>query len=400
MTLNITIVSSSAIHQSADFRISRTEKDANGNWIELQPNSSKIVSFRYQKWFGFMTYCGIGLWSGKRTDEYAVNWLADLGAKPTFRDVVERIRTRGSNWIGGINRGRKEKFGHSFVIAGFEDGVPIYAIVSNTQSLTSVFPTLSTELVSEIRATKDLHLLITGIREAVPEENQLRLKSVVRSGAAPNVVRHEMAEVNRIASESTEAKNGISPACLAFSIDEHGAGSGEVHGDVLGPVIPRTVFGGMDVNKILADVLKAIPGAKLAQAAYATTESNQVDRQQNIECRLEFKNIELCAVKEIGSINRYCLSLQAINGHGSIAGHLESPCGAPFQAFVQLPDHEIRSLGTFGGSFSHAFAINETNQVVGSANLDDHVVHAFCGMDREEYVIWELWVEYGPSPVM
>jgi hypothetical protein len=46
MTLNITIVSPAGINQSADFRISKTEKGADGEWIELQPNSSKIISLR------------------------------------------------------------------------------------------------------------------------------------------------------------------------------------------------------------------------------------------------------------------------------------------------------------------------------------------------------------------
>ena len=259
MTLNITVVSSAGIHQSADFRISRTERDANGNWVELQPNSSKIVPLLYGKWFGFMTYCGIGLWNGKRTDEYAVAWLADRTKDLTFRDVVERIRERGSDWLGEINRGRETPFGHSFVVAGYEDGLPIYAVVSNAQSLTSLFRILSPQLASDIRATKDLHLLITGIPEAVSEKSRLRLRSVVRSGAAPNVVRYEMAEVNRIASESTESKNGISPGCLAFSIDGSGAGHGEVYGEVPGPVMPRSVFGGFDIGKTLADVLKKIP---------------------------------------------------------------------------------------------------------------------------------------------
>jgi probable HAF family extracellular repeat protein len=378
MTLNITVVSSSGIHQSADFRISKTEKDANGNWVELQPNSTKIVPLQYQKWFGFVTYCGIGLWSGKSTDQYAVEWLADLApTQPTFREVVERIRARGSHWLGGINRGRKEPFGHSFVVAGFEAGVPIYAIVSNIQSLTEYFRSLSNELRADVRATKDLHLLITGIREAVSEEAQSRLKAVVRSGAAPNVIRYEMAEVNRIASKSSEARNGISPACLAYSIDEHGAGHGEVHGDVQGPVMPRTVLGGIDISAMLAEVLKSNPGAKLVQTAYATTRSNQADLQEHIECKLQFKASELCAVEEIGAINEYWLSLQATNDNGWLVGHLRYPIDSPFHAFVGTPGREIRDLGTFGGPFSHAFSVNEKIQVVGSADVDHHVTHAF-----------------------
>jgi len=220
-------------------------------------------------------------------------------------------------------------------------------------------------------------LLITGIPEAVTEKSRSRLKAVVRSGSAPNVIRHEMAEVNRIASESTEAKNGISPACLTFSIGQHGAGHGEVHGDVEGPMVPRTVMSGIDMNKMLAGVLKSNPGAKLVQAAYATTQSNKAEIQEIIECQLQFKGIESSTVEEIGAINRFWLSLQAINDRESIVGQLIDPFNSPFHAFIHTPDHQIRNLGTFGGPSSHAFAINEKNQVVGSADVNQQVTHAF-----------------------
>lgn len=378
MTLNITVISPSAIHQSADFQISKTEKDASGNWVELQPNSTKILPLRYQKWSGFVTYCGIGLWSGKRTDQYVVEWLADLAPNnATFRDVVETIRVRGSNWLGGINRGRKEKFGHSFVLAGFEAGLPMYAIVSNIQSLTEYFRSPSAELLSDVRATKDLHVFITGIPGAVPENSQSRLKALVRSGATANVIRFEMANVNRIASESSESKNGISTACLAYSIDAHGAGHGEVHGDVQGPVMPRIVLNGVDMSAKLAEVLKSIPNAKLVQAAYATTQSNQVDLQERIECRPEFKTNESCAIEEIGAINDYWMSLQAINDNEWIVGQMRNPLNTNPQAFVRIPGRGITGLGTFGGPFSHAFSVNDKNQVVGSAHLDHEVVHGY-----------------------
>ena len=378
MTLNITIVSSTGIHQSADFRISRTERDGSGNWIELQPNSSKIVPLHFQKWFGFLTYCGIGLWSGKRTDEYAVEWFSDLSqSECAFSDVVERIRLRGSDWVAGINRGRQGRFSHTFVLAGYEHHVPHYAVISNCQSLTEYFPAITDELIAESRATRDLHLLVTGIREAVSGPMQSKLKAMVRSGAPPNVIRHEMAETNRIASQSVKAKNGISPACLAYSIDQYGAGHGEVHGDVQGPVMPKTVMGGVDISHLLGEILKNNPGAKLVQTAYATTASNQAEREENIQCKLQFKEKEVCAIKEVGSINEYWLSLQDINDAEWLVGHGFFPFGSPFNAFVMNSEGRIQNLGTLGGAVSHAFSINVSNQVVGSAEIDHGVTHAF-----------------------
>jgi probable HAF family extracellular repeat protein len=387
MTLNITVVSDDGIHQSADFRISRTQRDAEGNWIELQPNASKIIPMRFQKWFGFLTHCGIGLWGGKRTDEVASDWLYDLyQSESSFSDVVERIRAKGSQWIAEINLKQKEPFAHTFVLAGFQDKTPHYAVISNAQSLTKPFPKVLETFVVEARSTHDLHFLITGIPDAVSEQMKSRLKAVVRGGAPSNVIRHEMAEINKAASESAAARNGISSACLAYSIDAHGAGHGEVHGDVQGPLIPKTMFGGADVSTVLAKILSQNPNAKLVQTAYATSASNQAEREQRIECELSFRDGETCTVEEIGSINDYWLSLHGVNEAGWIVGHGFFPFGSPFNAFVMTPAREIIRLGTFGGATSHAFSINGNNQVVGSAEIDQKTTHAFVWQESKGMV--------------
>jgi len=206
MTLNITIVGPAHIHQSADFQISKTEKDAEGNWIELQPNSSKIVSLIYEKWSGFLTYCGMGLWKGKRTDEYAAEWLSDLpNSGTTFHDVVYRIREQGTLWIGSINQSFGQVKIHSFVLAGYEGGVPVYAIVSNYQSLTGKIEPVSKELRADIRSTTGIHVLVTGIRSTVPMEAKRKLKHLARISTDANVIRYELAKVNRLAAQSKQA---------------------------------------------------------------------------------------------------------------------------------------------------------------------------------------------------
>jgi len=225
MTLNITVVSPAAIHQSADLQISRTQQDAEGNWIEFQPNSSKIIPIRYEKWSGLLTYCGIGLWRGKRTDEYAAEWLAGLPkSSTTFRDVVERIRDQGTPWVANISESLRQTIPHSFVLAGFEGGVPLYAIVSNYQSLTGDIKPVTKELRADIRSTTNVHVLVTGIRNAVPSEKKRKLKHLARIGSAGNVIRYELAKVNQLAAQSKEGKKGISAACLTFTDDGHGGG--------------------------------------------------------------------------------------------------------------------------------------------------------------------------------
>jgi hypothetical protein len=298
MTLNITIVSPAGIHQSADFQISKTERDADGNWIELQPNSPKIVSLQYEKWSGFLTYCGIGLWNGKRTDEYAAEWLAGLpNSGATFQDAVEKIREQGTAWIAGIN----QKFGkikiHSFVLAGYEGGIPVYAIVSNYQTLTGSITPISNELKVDIRRSKTgIHVFITGIRSAVSEATKRRLKRLVQIGTDPNVIRHELGKINRLAAHSPAAENGISTACLAYSLDIHGGGGGEVHGDVSGPLMPRTVLSSVDIGKLLGPMFSSSPNAKFVQSAFATSQSSDAAIREQIDCQLRVNKDIGCSI--------------------------------------------------------------------------------------------------------
>jgi probable HAF family extracellular repeat protein len=391
VTLNITIVSLSGIHQSADLQVSKTDKDADGNWIELQPNSSKIVSLQYERWSGFLTYCGIGLWKGKRTDEYASEWLSDLpNSSTTFQEVVEKIREKGTAWVASINRSLGKVMSHSFALAAYEAGTPVYAIVSNCQTLTGDITPISHELKVDLRRSRTgIHVFVTGIRDAVSEENKRRLKHLVELGVEANVIRHELAEVNQLAAQSPAAKNGISTACLTYSLDINGQGGSEVHGDVPGPLIPRTVTGGVDMTKLLATVLD-LTNAKFVQGAVATSQSEAAAIRENIDCELRVNkggqgpnSLGLATVEEIGSVNDYYLSIQGLNNKGCLVGQLRKPLDALPHAFVWPSGQEIQDLGTFGGPHSSASCVNESGQVVGAAHVDHSAMHAFL-WDKSE----------------
>src|SRR6516165_3235880 len=383
MTLNITIVGPAHIHQSADFQISKTEKDAEGNWIELQPNSSKIVSLIYEKWSGFLTYCGMGLWKGKRTDEYAAEWLSDLpNSGTTFHDVVYRIREQGTLWIGSINQSFGQVKIHSFVLAGYEGGVPVYAIVSNYQSLTGKIEPVSKELRADIRSTTGIHVLVTGIRSTVPMEAKRKLKHLARISTD--------AKVNRLAAQSKQAQKGISVACLTYSLDMYGGGAGEVHGDVPGPLMPRTILGGADMAKMLSQVVKLGPGAKLVQSAAATSRSNEVTLREHIDCDVRFNKAgqepdspDLATVEEVGAINDYHLFIQGLSNKQCLVGQLRNPIEALPHAFVWPLGHGVQDLGTFGGPFSNAFSVNDSSQVVGTAHADQSATHGFLWQEGE-----------------
>jgi probable HAF family extracellular repeat protein len=392
MTLNITIVSPAGIHQSADFQISKTEKGADGRWIELQPNSSKIVSLRYEKWSGFLTYCGMGLWNGKRTDEYASDWLAELPKSgATFQEVVEKIRERGSAWIASINQRSGKVNPHSFVLAGYEAGTPVYAVVSNYQTLTGSMTPISNELRADVRRSNTgIHVFVTGIRNAVSEAAKRKLKRLAQNATAANVIRCELGKINRLAAQSQAARNGISAACLTYSLDIHGGGNGEVHGDVPGPLMPRTMIGGVDTAKMLASIFKSSPNAKFVQSAFASSQSNSATIREHIDCEFrvskghqEPDTVDLATLEQIGAINDYHLSMHGLNNEGCKVGQLRNPIETLPHAFVWQPEQEIQDLGTLGGSISNALSLNDISQVVGTAHVDQSATHAFLWDKRE-----------------
>jgi probable HAF family extracellular repeat protein len=63
----------------------------------------------------------------------------------------------------------------------------------------------------------------------------------------------------------------------------------------------------------------------------------------------------------------------------SLAGSVPGPTGLPTVApFLWAPSHKMRNLGTLGGTFGAAVAINSSGQVAGTSNLQgDQTAHPF-----------------------
>jgi probable HAF family extracellular repeat protein len=239
------------------------------------------------------------------------------------------------------------------------------------------------------KAKNGIHVFVTGIRDAVPDATERKLKTLVRNDSDPNVIRYQLAIANREAARSPKSLNGIGGACLTYSLDVHGGGHSELHGDVAGPVVPRTVGSGIDISKVLA----AIPGLKgtptIVQSAFVTSESNAATLKERIDCKLEFNPAsgaagsgERATVEDIGAINEYHVSLHGLERGGRFVGQLRTPPSALPQAFV-VSDSTIIGLGTFGGPFSNAFAINARGQAVGAAHLNETASHAFVWSESE-----------------
>jgi probable HAF family extracellular repeat protein len=385
MTLNITVLSPAAIHQSADFCISETERDDQGNWITISQNQSKIVALSYANWNGVLTYCGIGSWNGRHTEEYVADWIDGLMPESTFHEFLERIRSNGSDWLSTISSVLQRPVVHTFVLAAFIDKACQYAVISNYQSL-SGRTSLEDRLFVDSGTTNSIHVLVTGSDDAVSEEDRRLLARLAADERDFRVLRHHMAGVNARAARSPVAKNGISEACIVYSTARSGGQWSEVHGPTSGPVTPNLIFGGISVGRMMDEVFRNldIPRGTIVQTASATSRSSSDEANERIACQPRFlsgfddpEKAPIAHVKEIGDLNQICIDLRSVNNNGGIVGNARIIPNQTPRAFVWNENASLSELAILGSALGYASDINDDGEVVGWIDVGNGNMRAF-----------------------
>src|ERR1700736_1105883 len=111
MTLNITLITQTGIHQSADFRLTELDEKTAGKYVPLNNHSAKILTLQYKAWGAFISYCGIGMWAGKHTYDYLAEWLCHHpGEDLSFEDVLKALEDNGNKWLDDITRSKRKRY--------------------------------------------------------------------------------------------------------------------------------------------------------------------------------------------------------------------------------------------------------------------------------------------------
>jgi hypothetical protein len=391
MTLNITAISPWGIHQSADFRLADFKLAPDGKYIALPISSPKIITLLYESWAGYLTYCGIGAWAFKPTYQFATDWILSLGSKVAFDEVVAVIESSGSTWINEIQNAIGAFYGHSFVLAGFEDSVPRLAFISNTHSIKgNIQRSKNAGLIASVGSDSGVHVYVTGLDSAVSSESRLLLKRKVEKKLAATVIRTQLAHMNATAARRNEAKGGISESCLCYSIDSHGNGSGGIYGIAKGPFIPVSIMHGIDISEATKQF--AASGAQVLQTSFATGSSSDAIASKRIHCQLNNDALEGLAGVDIGDMNSLHMTIFSANADGSIVGQLRRPITSPVSAFLWQKESSAIELTSLGGTVSQSTDINNSNLVVGGATILNGSWRAVAWRDN---LIFELGVATG-----
>lgn len=229
MTLLITVVTQQAIYQSADFRLT----DLNSGGL-ITDESSKLISLQYEGWSGFVAYTGIGRWKGRDTRDYLVDWLREFPATGV-NDITERIRSMGTAWLGEIEKGTKKRQRHTFILAAFEAGKPIVAVVSNFENAyerNDKYPSENLTTTTR-RFGNNPMVVVCGWRQAVKRHSRTQLERVARQAPSdPARFRILLANINAESARNADAKNLISPNCSVMSLRPDGQGVVNVEGKI------------------------------------------------------------------------------------------------------------------------------------------------------------------------
>lgn len=258
MTLTMTVVSSVAVHQSADFQL--TDFD-HGDRLDF--DSPKLVSFSYfgrderpeSHISGSIVYAGIGSKNHLETSEWLGEALAseNFMQRPTFEEIGEHIRESGTRWLSDELAAGVE---HTFVIAAvlrLRDGsaYPALALVSNSDHLHGASESRPLrEFFLDIAEPAQPGVYCTGVVDAILASDFVLLDDAAQHDTRdPANTRKMLSEINARAAEAPGAGAAISAGCLTYSQLLDGTGGGETYRDhKRGPLLPTTVLAGFELG--------------------------------------------------------------------------------------------------------------------------------------------------------
>ncbi len=375
MTLNVTVLTPTAIYQSADFRLS---DGASGRLVS--DHSPKTVQITEETWGGFATYTGLGRWAGRDVSTHIAEWLTGSSGR-SMAEVAELIAVKSTELMKGVAvKHRGVLIPHTVTLAGFEGGVARVFVISNREDgfgrmRAAVDDHLSVSC-RHLRKSGGALVIVTGQPAAVADRERRAIRHL--AATHPNNgerIRVRLEQLNERAAE--QKPDLISKACAVMSLKADGTGMLALNRAAENPASFPMVNHGMDMAKMLRDALRTI-GVDLATAhivgtASATTRHDGPTGVAEKPCNLvviEPDRDTGYVLTELEGESIEVLAPSAQNDHGTIVGAGRLGPDEPHSISWIWEEDELRSLELEG----YAMAVNNAGEIAGTAEGEVAVV--------------------------
>ena len=236
MTLLLTIVSATGIHQSSDYRLTN---------VTTQPPTpiedalgSKQLDFSFGAWSAHISFTGIAQAGGRKTRDWIYETLSRAPQSSDVSTVMDDLATSASNELRSVSDPVRKL---TIVVSTWEaSGTPRLFIISNFERPDGLplTETLDDFQVYEIVSHKP-QVFIFRFGSAVSVADRKLLENLARGNRAPADIRPVLARIN--ARSARQSDGWISEGCLVTSLLTGGKATWENFGRT--PGVPAGLEG-------------------------------------------------------------------------------------------------------------------------------------------------------------
>lgn len=219
MTLNITVATSKCIYQCADYQMTdmTTRMPADGG-------IQKIFIVNSFGWSASVCYSGVAKYSDVvDVEQWLADAIGDLNPKESFDRLIENL-LKADEWLKKVPAPNNR---HSFSVGAFIGIKPVFALVSNFETLTGLAaanaaPSLSVHRSEPTKA----RVYVSGERGDVTRPMRRRLEGLARGEPDHEDMYAALVEVN---SEVASKCASVSKSCFTSHVRLTGEGGGCAH---------------------------------------------------------------------------------------------------------------------------------------------------------------------------
>ena len=122
MTLNITVLTSHCIYQSADYRLLDLQTKMTTDF-----QTQKIFAVNAFDWSATVCFTGVGRIRDLNVHEWLSDQLGLVQTNDPFKRLIEALQ-KADSWLSGVRPPHNK---HSFSVGAFLGAEPLFVLVSN-----------------------------------------------------------------------------------------------------------------------------------------------------------------------------------------------------------------------------------------------------------------------------